>query len=86
DVYKRQPQGLFTVTPDSAPQRTLAPGERLPTFTFPPFTNTPIPIAELQAPPSDSSSQDSALAPAIPVLGLFALGMLGLLISVFRRL
>lgn len=80
------PEGLFTSPPLIEEQsRTLAPGEVLPTYTFPPFTNTPIPPSSLRAP--DSTSSDSSnFAPAIPALGLIGLGLLGLMIGIFRRL
>lgn len=77
------PDGLFTTTP--LPSQTLAPGERLPTFTFPPFTYTPIPIEQLQQPVTVTSADDEPFAPAIPVLGLLGLGILGLLVGIIRR-
>lgn len=79
------PQGVFTLDP-AATRPTLAPGERLPTFTFPPFTNTPIPIGDIQAPPPSNSNDSTQFAPAIPILGLAALGLLGIFIGIFRRL
>jgi hypothetical protein len=77
------PEGLFTATPQ--PSLTLVPGERLPTFTVPPFTFTPIPIEQLQQPVSGGSNADEPFAPAIPVLGLIGLGMLGLFVGILRR-
>jgi len=80
------PEGLFTTTQSVEEQgRTLAPGEVLPTFTYPPFTNTPVTISNLQ--PTDRTSSSSGdFAPAIPALGLIGLGLLGLIIGIFRRL
>lgn len=79
------PQGFFTTTP--AATTTLAPGERLPTFTFPAITDTPIPIEQLQTRPVDVDAEnEEPFAPAIPILGLIGLGTLGLLIGIFRRL
>lgn len=78
------PQGLLTAVQE--PTRTLAPGERLPTFTYPPFTNTPIPVQELQASRVVNQSEGSNFAPAIPVLALAALGLFGLFVGIFRRL
>ncbi|MCB9436052.1 MAG: SH3 domain-containing protein [Anaerolineales bacterium] len=81
------PQGIFTTTPDGEQQRrTLAPGEVLPTFTFPPFTNTPIPVEQLQAAPVTVDTGNSSFVPAIPILGLASLGLLGLFVAIFRRL
>jgi hypothetical protein len=80
------PEGLFTTTQSVEEQgRTLAPGEVLPTFTYPPFTNTPPTITNLQ-PSNGSSSTSGDFAPAIPALGLIGLGLLGLIIGIFRRL
>ncbi len=79
------PQGIFTLDP-AATQPTLAPGEPLPPFTVPPFTFTPLPIDELQAPPPTNNSSNARFAPAIPILGLAALGLLGIFIAIFRRL
>lgn len=78
------PQGIFTATPEAT--TTLAPGERLPTFTFPPFTNTPIPVDQFQAQTSVTVGEEEPFAPAIPVLGLIGVGIFGLLVGIFRRL
>ncbi|PJF42790.1 MAG: hypothetical protein CUN55_09595 [Phototrophicales bacterium] len=79
------PQGIFTTTPE--PTTTLLPGERLPTFTFPPFTDTPIPVEQLQARRVDiEATNEEPFAPAIPVLGLIGLGTLGLMLGIFRRI
>lgn len=81
------PQGIFTATPDAQQQRrTLAPGEILPTFTFPPFTHTPIPVQQLQSRPVATDAESNAFVPAIPILGLASLGLLGLFVAIFRRL
>lgn len=79
------PAGLFTTSPN-LPTNTLAPGERLPTFTYPPFTNTPIPVQELQVRRNVSQTQSDGFAPAIPILGLIGLGLFGLFVGIFRRL
>ncbi len=79
------PEGFFTVTPDTQ-ERTLAPGERLPTFTFPPFTNTPVPVQDLQGGDQIGGDTASGFPIAIPVIGLVALGLMGLLVGIFRRL
>lgn len=77
------PEGLFTTTP--LPSQTLAPGERLPTFTVPPFTFTLIPLEQLTQPVNSTTSADEPFAPAIPVLGLIGLGIIGLLVGIIRR-
>ncbi|MBI5929070.1 MAG: SH3 domain-containing protein [Chloroflexi bacterium] len=78
------PQGIFTQV--AGPTSTLAPGERLPTFTFPPFTNTPIRIEELRKSTVTSPNNSSGFAPIVPIVGLAALGLLGLLVGILRRL
>lgn len=76
---------LITVSPE--PSTTLAPGERLPTFTFVPITPTNIPLEQLQRRPNTASDNaNEPFAPAIPVLGLIGLGVVGTLVGIFRRL
>lgn len=76
------PTGVFTAAPGQA-EPALIPGAPLPTFTFPPFTNTPV-IIPRAAP---STAQDSSgMPPIVPILALGALGLLGLLVSLLRRL
>ena len=77
--------GLFTLTPEAS--TTLAQGERLPTFTFPAFTATNIPIDQLQRRVDVSTTtSNEPFAPAIPILGLIGLGIIGTLVGIFRRL
>jgi hypothetical protein len=78
------PEGIFTA--DVAPTSTLAPGQRLPTFTFPPFTNTPIRIEELRESPAAVQPNSSGFPPIVPMVGLGALGLLGLLVGILRRM
>lgn len=70
---------------DEAPvaTATLAPGERLPTFTPP--ANTPTPVIIPSANPS-TSGQTSGIPPLLPVMALGALGLMGLLVAIMRRL
>ncbi len=77
------PAGIFTQV--AGPTSTLAPGERLPTFTFPPFTNTPIRIEELRK-STVTNPNSSGFAPIVPIVGLAALGLLGLFVGILRRL
>ncbi len=77
------PAGIFTQV--AGPTSTLAPGERLPTFTFPPFTNTPIRIEELRK-STVTNANSSGFAPIVPIVGLVALGLLGLFVGILRRL
>jgi len=74
------PTGIFTPGPGDAP--TLLPGQPLPTFTFPPYTVTPIPIPRTNPPPTTNTG----VAPIVPILALGALGLMGLLVSLLRRL
>jgi hypothetical protein len=77
------PTGVFTAAPgEVAP--TLYPGQPLPTFTFPPYTSTPVIIP--RAAPSTLQDNSGSLPPLIPILALGALGLLGLLVSLLRRL
>jgi hypothetical protein len=82
------PEGLFTTEPGilGVNVSTLAPGERLPTFTFPPFTDTPISIQELQNVKVTPEDSPTGFPPIIPVLGLGALGLMGLLVGILKRL
>lgn len=81
------PTGVFTVEGQSnAPiAGTPAPGSQLlPTFTFPPFTDTPLPIADLTT-PRNAAANDGTMPPIAPIAGLIGLGGIGLLISLLRR-
>lgn len=75
------PTGVFTTSPDEL--RTLDPSAIPPTFTEPPYTNTPIVIPR-GAPASTESS--GGLPPIVPILALVALGLMGLLVGLLRRL
>ncbi len=74
------PTGIFTAEPGSGP--VLVPGQPLPTFTFPPFTVTPVAFPRT----NPATTADTALAPIVFILALGALGMVGLLVSLLRRL
>ncbi|WP_162909339.1 SH3 domain-containing protein [Aggregatilinea lenta] len=76
------PTGVFTSEGGEA--ATLEPGAPLPTFTPPPFTNTPIIIP--QASGATSEASDDAIPPIVPILALAALGLLGLMVALLRRL
>jgi hypothetical protein len=77
------PTGVFTAAPgEEGP--TLMPGQPLPTFTFPPYTSTPVIIPRVA--PSSVQTDSDGLPPLVPILALGALGLLGLLISLLRRL
>lgn len=71
-------QPLATGTPVVA-----SPGF-LPTFTYPPFTNTPLPIGELTE-PREVAVGGSSVPPVAPILGLIGLGGLGIFVSLLRR-
>lgn len=78
------PDGIFTATP--AVTTTLAPGERLPTFTPLAATYTTVPLDQFRGSASVNVGQgEEPFAPAIPVLGLIGLGLVGLLVSLLRR-
>lgn len=80
---QNQPEAAFTQAPQvEAP--TLAPGQHLPTFTFPPFTPTPVAVADLRG-GSIEVVDDEAVPPLIPIAGLVAVGLAGLFISILRR-
>jgi hypothetical protein len=74
------PTGVFTAGPGEGP--TLVPGAPLPTYTFPPYTPTPVVIPTTNPPPPSSSG----IPPILPILALGALGLMGLLIAILRRL
>ncbi len=78
-----QPENIFTQAPQ-VEAATLAPGQRLPTFTFPAFTPTPVPVADLRG-GSIEVTDDEAVPPLIPIAGLIAVGLAGLFISILRR-
>jgi len=86
----------FTMTAESqiTPTGILATGAadsagvpgsdgRLPTFTFPPYTLTPIPVP--QAPPV-AATETGGIPPLLPIVALGALGLMGLLVALLRRL
>jgi hypothetical protein len=73
------PTGVFTAAPE---ERTLAPGEHLPTFTYPAYTPTPVAFPRTNPPPTGSGG----LPPLVPILALGALGLMGLLVALLRRL
>ena len=97
DAITLTPGLAFTITAQSqiTPTGILAtsagegqgdvPGSdgRLPTFTFPPYTLTPVPVP--QTPPV-AATQAGGIPPLLPILGLGALGLMGLLIALLRRL
>ena len=67
-----QPGSVFTQAPQvEAP--TLAPGQHLPTFTFPPFTPTPVSVADLRG-GSINVGEDEAVPPLIPIAALIGVG------------
>lgn len=74
------PTGIFTADPGAT--ATLAPGERLPTFTFPAQTPTPVVIPRT----APVTEQSGGVPPIIPILALGALGLMGLLVGLMRRL
>lgn len=74
------PTGIFTPEPGAGP--TLAPGQVLPTFTFPPYTVTPVIVPRT----NPTTTADTVLPPLVFILALGALGMVGLLVSFLRRL
>lgn len=76
------PTGVFT--PEGGEGPTLVPGAPLPTYTPPPFTNTPVIIP--QASGATSEASDDAIPPIVPILALGALGLLGLIVALLRRL
>lgn len=75
------PTGVFTTSPDEL--STLDPSAIPPTFTEPAHTNTPIVIPR-GAPASVESS--GSLPPIVPILALAAIGLMGLLVGLLRRL
>lgn len=76
------PTGVFTADANATP--TLEPGAPLPTYTPPPFTNTPIILPRAAA--ASTSSSEGEIPPIVPILALGALGLMGLLIAFLRRL
>ncbi len=76
------PTGVFT--PEGGEGPTLEPGAPLPTYTPPPFTNTPIIIPQASGAPSEANND--AIPPIVPILALGALGLLGLVVALLRRL
>jgi len=77
------PTGVFTPAPGEEGTEALDPDAPRPTFTSPPYTNTPIVIPKAAA---DASTSPGGLAPIVPILALAALGLMGLLVGLFRRL
>lgn len=78
-----RPDTVFTQAPQ-VEASTLAPGQRLPTFTFPAFTPTPVAVADLRG-RGVTATSDEAVPPLIPIAGLVAVGLAGLFISILRR-
>ncbi len=80
------PQGVFTADPSAEatldPNATFDPNVPLPTFTYPPYTPTPVAFPRTNAP----TEQASGMPPLLPILALGGLGLLGLLVSILRRL
>jgi hypothetical protein len=74
------PTGVFTAAPGA--ESTLAPGQSLPTYTFPPYSPTPVAVPRANPTPVSQSG----LPPIVPILALGALGLMGLLVAVLRRL
>jgi hypothetical protein len=74
------PTGIFTVVPGEGP--TLVPGAPLPTFTYPPYTPTPVAFPRTNPAPAESGG----IPPLVPILALGALGLMGLLVALLRRL
>ncbi len=75
------PTGIFTPGPDQGP--TLIPGQPLPTFTFPPYTPTPVVIPKTNP---QTAAESDGIPPILPILALGAVGLLGLLVAFMRRL
>jgi hypothetical protein len=78
------PQGIFTATPQIGDEPTLAPGQRLPTFTYPAFSPTPVPVQDIRD-TVNTDGDDEGIAPLFPIIGLAALGLMGLFVSLLRR-
>ncbi len=72
------PTGAFTLQPQAG---GALGGQALPTFTFPPYTVTPLVIPRQNPPPAESG-----LPPIVPIMALGALGLLGMLVAMLRRL
>lgn len=75
------PTGVFTAAPGEV--ATLDPSAIPPTFTQPPYTNTPIVIP--RGTPATVGTP-GGLPPIVPILALAALGLMGLLVALLRRL
>ncbi len=73
------PTGLFT---PGAAAPTLLPGQPLPTFTYPPFTVTPVLVPRANPP----TAEQTGIAPIMIILALVAVGLMGLLIGLLRRI
>lgn len=104
EIVTRTPGGILTATAQAimpaatAPGAIAAPGEVLPTFTYPPGI---VPIAPTSVPtrsildavtptpvganPRPRTSQTQSIPPIVPIGALAALGLLGLLIGAARR-
>lgn len=76
------PTGIFTAIPGEA---ALEPGAPLPTFTYPPYTPTPVAFPRTNPPPVEATGIPP-IVPIVPILALGALGLMGLLVSLLRRL
>ena len=76
------PTGIFTPQPGEQ-IATRAPGEPLPTFTFPPYTPTPVAIPREN---TNTQTAEGGIAPILPIMALGALGLMGLIVATLRRL
>lgn len=76
------PTGIFTPQAGE-PIATRAPGEPLPTFTFPPYTPTPLAIPRVN---TNTQTTEGGIAPILPIMALGALGLMGLIVATLRRL
>ena len=75
------PTGLFTPEGGQAGP-TLIPGQPLPTFTYPPYTVTPVLVPRTNPP----TAEQTGVAPIMIILALAALGLMGLLVGFLRRI
>jgi len=70
--------GISTLNPSGA--ASLTPGGILPTFTFPALM-----VEATLAPRATVSTSSGSLPPVVPIIGLFVIGLLGLVIGLLRR-
>lgn len=64
------------------PNNGTAGAPRLPTFTFPAETPTPINLVEISV---SNATDAEGLAPIVPIMVLMGIGFLGLIIALLRR-